>query len=363
MHGTQPDVASNSPRRPSPHNLPGAGYLPSGDIVKEKLAEAGATTDQIDIVLWLLNYGRSQKIASVSALAKKLNVHSSTVGRLFSGKYGADITSIIEKIVHFRGVQAERLQFGDAPVVTSLRVVNDITAFCDLARVSATVAILFGPNQSGKTWTLRNIYQPANNHGRTVYVRMPVGGGLKLFLEVLLKACGITTRLGYHDMKARAIRYFDPQTLLIVDEFHQTMIGRGLKTVTIDFIREIHDLSGCGVVLCGTDVVNDMIDDPKFRKFLGQIGNRGVLRRLIPATPYREDVTALCQAYGFGVPAGEAKKLVDQIASTNGIGKLCKYMQMSRRLANKRQVPVMWDHFLETHATLKSWEKGEQMKR
>lgn len=345
------------------NNTPGAGYLPSGDIVKTKLAGSGATPEQVDTALWFLNYGRAQGIASVSGLAKRLNVNSSTIGRLFAGKYGADIASIIAKIDHFRSVQQERSKFGDIPVVTGLKVVKDITDFCDLTRATATMSVLFGPNQSGKSWTLERIYTPANNHGRTVYVSMlQSGGATRLFMEDMMRACGISERKSYGDMKRRAYRYFDPQTLLIVDEFHQTLIGRTIKMTSIEAIRAIHDRCGCGVVLCGTDIVPDMFEDARFKKFLGQTANRGALRRLIPATPYPEDVLALCQAYELGTPAGEAKKLVDTIAGTNGIGKLCKFMAMARRLASRRKTPVTWEHFLETHATLKSWERGERMK-
>lgn len=343
--------------------VPGSGFLPAGDNVKLALVEAGATTGQVDSVLWLLGYGREKRLGSVSALAKRFNVASSTLGRVFAGKYEAGLASIVSDIDHFRSVTAARAGFGERVICTGLRVVHDITDFCDLTRASQTIAILWGPNQSGKTWALEKIYTPANNHGRTIFVRMPVGGGQRLFLETLLKACGISERRSQNDMKGRILRYFDPQTLLIIDEFHQAMIGRSLRMNTIETVREIHDLTECGVVICGTDVLPDMIADPRFVKLLGQTDNRGVLRRRVPSTPYREDVLALCQAYGLGEPHGEARKLVDSIAGTNGIGKLCKYFMMARRKASKRKEPVAWDHFLDTHATLKSWERGEQMKR
>ena len=339
-------------------------YLPSGDRVKVNMANAGATADQIDTVLWSLNWARANKITSISTLARRMNVCSPpTLSRVFAGKYGAGLANICSDIDHFRKIANERQQMGEEPLVSDLRVVQDIAEFCELTRVSATMSILFGPNQSGKSWTLEKIYTPANNHGRTIYVRMPVGGGTRLFLERLMSACGISERKAYSEMVTRAVRYFDPQTLLIIDEIHQAMIGRFLKAVTLERIREIHDLSGCGVVLCGTDIVPEMINDPKYKKFLGQIGNRGVLRRMIPAKPYDEDVAALCRAYGFSKPDGEARALVKQISSTNGIGKLCKFFRMSVRLANNQRTPVSWDHFLQTHATLKGWERGDDMKR
>jgi hypothetical protein len=350
-------------------------YLPSADIVKLALVKHGHSDEQIDTILGLLNYGRTEKLVHVTTLAKRLNVHPTTVSRLFAGTYGmskvdgelkrtSTLDSIISKIEHFLDLNAKRKAFGETPICRDLLVVQDITDFCELTRATATMSVLYGPNQSGKSWALEKIYTPANNHGRTVYVSMLQSGGTtRLFLEDLLKACGISERKSYGDMKRRLYKYFDPQTLLIVDEYHQTLVGRTIKMTSIELIRAIYDKCGCGIVLCGTDIVPDMFEDPRFKKFLGQTSNRGALRRLIPATPYPEDVVTLCRAYGFGAPTGEAKKFVDEIATTNGIGKLCRFLQMSRRLANKQKSEPTWDHFLATRATLNSWAKGERMKR
>jgi AAA domain len=330
--------------------------------VKERLVKMGASDAQVDIMLWLVNFGRTERIQSVSALAKRVNVSQTTLLRTFNGNYGAELTNLCSKLTHFRTLTAERATFGEEPLVKDLRVVREISVFADMTRISATIGILFGPNQSGKSRTLKMIYTPSHNHGRTIYVEMPDGGGLRYFLEELMKACGISERKSIGEMKQRARRYFDPQTLLIVDEFHQTMIGRGLKTVTIEFIRQLHDRTGCPILICGTDVVNEELNNPKFKKFLGQLENRGVLRRFVPAKPYAEDVAALCKAYGFPkVIDPEAKKLVDAIAETNGIGKLCKFLRMSKRLASNRKTNPTWRHFLETRATLQSWENGEPM--
>ena len=369
-------MENNSADSPNKRKL-NTGYLPSGDVVKTNLVEAGATREQIDAALWLLTYGREHKLGQISALAKKLNVSTTTLSRVFAGKYGAELTNITETIVHFRKLDAERKHFGEIPIVKNLRVVKDISAFCELTRVSGTMSVLHGPNQSGKSWALKKVYQPANNHGRTIYLDLlPSGGTTRMALEDLLTECGISSRKSYGDMRRSVFRYFDPQTLLIMDEFHQTMLGRTLKLATIELPRAIYEQSGAPVVLCGTDVVNEMFEDSKFSKFLGQIGNRGVLRRLIPATPYPEDVGAICQAYGLECeiePETEKRaarvtyadekggEKVEAIANTNGIGKLCKFFQMSRRLANKKGVAFGWEHFLTTHATITSWAKGERM--
>ena len=44
----------------------------------------------------------------------------------------------------------------------------------------------------------------------------------------------------------------------------------------------------------------------------------------------------------------------------SGIGRLTKYLRMTRKLAANRKEPVSWRHFITTHATLESWARGDQ---
>jgi len=335
----------------------GQWQLPSADTVKTALEAVETPTEQVSLVLWLLDYGRHHKL-TMAPLAETIRKDGSTLSRVFSGKYGAELDNICSEIEHFRRVETERAGFGETPIAPT-RVMKRIGEFCDLARVSQTMAFLWGPNQSGKTTALE-YYRDANNHGQTVYVRMPVGGSARMFMGALMRACGISERNAYEQMRDRAHRFFGPSVLLIVDEVHQAMIGRSLKTVTIELIRELHDLSRCGVVLCGTDVLPDMINDPRFTKFLGQIGNRGVLRMRIPSAPGKADVSAVCNAYGFPPAEGEAAEKVREIGRTAGIGALTKYLRMARKLATNRKQPVGWGHFLTTLATLATWARGEE---
>jgi hypothetical protein len=201
---------------------------------------------------------------------------------------------------------------------------------------------------------------------------MPVGGGAKMFLIELMRACGVSTTRSnsYGQMVDLTLRFFGytgphaPRTrtgmLLIVDEVHQAMIGRTVKTSTVELIRQIHDLCRIGVVLCGTDVLPEMIQDERFSRLLGQTANRGVLRRRIPAEPSAADVRAICKAYGFDAPEGKALDIVKRISRENGIGKLCGYLRMAKKLASNRHQTAAWTHFLTTHATLLSWERGDR---
>lgn len=357
LPNTPPEDSGSSPSlRPIPANY----TLPSADRVKPLLIASGANEGQIGEILWFLGHAKEKALRSNGEVGELIEKDGSTISRVFNGKYGADLESICKSIRRYRAQLP--LAYGDDVFVPELSVVRDLTTLCDLTRESRTIAIVCGPNQSGKTEALQ-YYAKIKNHGRTPYVRMPVGGGSTMFLHEVAKVMNISERNAYKQLRDRIIAHIDPSMLLIVDETHQALIGRSVKTTTMELIREVHDLCKCGVVLCGTDALPEMIQDARFKKFLGQTDNRGVLRRRVPAEPTRKDIRLLCEAYGLEQPEGDAALLVKQIAKTNGIGKLCKYFQMSRKVAANKKQELTWKHFLATHATLTAWARGDRSEK
>jgi DNA transposition AAA+ family ATPase len=341
-----------------PHSALAHTEFPSPEFVESKLVETGATPDQVDNVLWLLDFAQSQKIANFTQLGKEIAINSTTISRIFRGAYGAGLESIAKQIRHFRQLWTERQAWGDEIFVPELSVVRRLAKFTELVRAAGQIGVVWGPNQSGKSKALEYI---ANNTPMTAYAELLAGGGLKDSLEVIAKARGgIPTRKSTNELRGMLLKRFNRLWLLIVDEFHQTLIGRTLKTVTVESIRKIYDKSKTPILICGTDVVDEMFDDPKFKHFLGQIANRGVLRMRIPPAPTAKDVELLIAAYGFThAPTVEAEKHIKRISHESGIGRLTKYFQVARRLANKAHERIAWKHFLTTHDTLASWEKGE----
>jgi DNA transposition AAA+ family ATPase len=245
--------------------------------------------------------------------------------------------------------------FDDEPFVEELSVVQDIVAFCEMSRATRQLAIVWGENQSGKSRALSHY---AATRADTVLVRLPAGGSTGKSMAALARACGVAHRRSDDLLRERILERFTPASLLIVDEFHQAVNGRTIRTVTVDRLREIHDLCGCGVVLCGTHVVAEMIEDARFQRFLGQVDNRGALRLNIPKAPTRRDRERLAAAYELPAPERETAKLVKEICDRNGIARLTDYFKIARRLAIKGGQPLTWSHFNLTHTTLKAWAAG-----
>jgi hypothetical protein len=220
-------------------------------------------------------------------------------------------------------------------------------------RLTHQIGLIWGPNQAGKSWGF-DYY--ASLPGKDVIVwRTAAGGAVNQSIINLGESCGVPTSKSALELWGRCLDRITRNTLVIVDEFHQCFIGRSLKMVLIEKMREIHDLKKCGMVFAGTQIFIEALKANKFKDFLGQIGNRGVLRMNIPTAPEPSDLPLLYAAYGLPEPKGGAKKIADKIASENGIGKLTKYFQIARMLASNAGQPLCWEFFLKTHDTIHTW--------
>lgn len=332
----------------------------SADKLKTELEASDYTTEQRDDCVWLLNHARRNAVPTWAALAETIGYpHDETIlSRVMKGKYPGSrdkIDQFFARVAGFRQLLLDQRQYGGEPVVET-SVITEIRKICDLTRSSCTISLIHGKNQTGKTLGLTT-YRDHNNHGRTIYVRMRVGAGRTAFSHDLCSACGISVKNNFNEQRDRIIGYFDSQTLLIVDEMHQAFLGK-LRLATIEFIREIHDLSKCGVVLCGTEVFVNALGDLKHKEFLGQLANRGIARLYVPTRPKRSDLAAVMGAYGLDAPHGEARRIVEAIAAEQGIGRVTKYLRMARAVAMKKQEEISWDYFMATHATFERSARG-----
>jgi DNA transposition AAA+ family ATPase len=354
----QPKKPTTKAHGPDSGNGAAGNSIPSPDAVEHTLAGLSTPQAQIDEVLWLVDFARSQRINSFSALAKEIHVSEATISKILRGKYEADLASFCTTIENFRALWLERQLVGEEPWVKDLSIVKRIYPFCDLVRTTNQIGLIWGPNQSGKSRTLEHY---AAEKPLTAYASLPPGGSaVESMKEIALARGGISTRKRYADMRGLMLKRFNSQWLLIVDEFHQTIKGRTFKNETIDRIREIHDRCKCPIILCGTDVIPEMMEDTRFKDFLGQIGNRGVLKLRIPPAPEPADIPLLAKAYGIEAKAdAEAARIATLIGNQNGISKLTDYLKVARQLANKAHETLGWEHFVTTHATLDSWAQGK----
>lgn len=212
---------------------------------------------------WLNQFGASGNYSpsEVGAMIRKPNgegysadsIRAALTGR--RTEQGSSLEPICESIRAFRRRQEETAANRTTAFIET-RVSRRIWGVCERSRRKRRMAFIFGPTQVGKTAILDE-YARVHNHGSTVFVRMPTRGALNQFCGELAAALRLPGKMREHEARRRIMDSFDENTLLVVDEAHQCLLGRSdTGGLTLEFLRELHDRRHCGVVICGTEVLS-----------------------------------------------------------------------------------------------------------
>lgn len=287
------------PQRISPQRWPLATHLVT------RSTEAMDEYDR-DQCRWLQSYALSSNMtpAEISARVLKLNgdpYSPDSIYQLLTGKRtaeGASVRPITDAIARLRRTVGEvearaSTQFIETPMTR--RMFRIFRRTMELHRI----AFIYGLSQIGKT-TAGVEFQRQNNHGRTFILRMPTGGTMGDIYSEFAVRLGVSAKRRVDDLRRKIIDSFDEHNLIIVDEAHQCLLGRysdsGVKG--LEFLREIHDRRKCGLVLLGTDVLREGLQN---HRVLGQLWKRrspGLVMQLPSKVP-AADLNVFAQAFGL----------------------------------------------------------------
>lgn len=175
-----------------------------------------------------------------------------------------------------------------------------IENLCNFAITRNAVVRLVGPSQIGKTYCLKEYMRRSNK--QVCFVRIPAAPTMKLVVEAFSRAVGVNSAVRVDDARQRVAKAIGRNTLLIIDELHELVMsaGKGTAMKCIEWIREIWDNSGCGMVLCGTkSLEDDLINDAKMKGWLIQIDERCQRVMTLPSKLPIEDIILAAEAYGI----------------------------------------------------------------
>jgi DNA transposition AAA+ family ATPase len=329
----------------------------SADLVKaalDRLVESGSMTDEGRILTWWLYcYGRDSKWR-LRDYADAIKTSTTTVHRLFNGNYGAAYDGIVASIERFKKVADERSKRREIGFIET-SAWQKISRVCNSALYDNMPAFIYGSSQIGKTACLEE-FQRRNNHGTTRYVRMPASPSFMYFIRLMAESCYISPRLHLDVLRRKIIESLDSRNLLIVDEVHQAFCTCSESTAVkiIEFLREIYDRSGCGIVLCGTKVFRDEFESGRQSRIYDQLRRRGMLELLLPDTPSRGDINRIAKAFGLQPPEGDALDLIKDMLQQSGLGMYIKFLQCAHGVSVSRKEPVAWQHFSDAYAGIRA---------
>jgi len=332
----------------------GTNYMISADNFEKVISKLPA--DQSEILRWWFFYGKENEL-SLTALGKACGFDSGTLSKVFNGKYGASLDKLCQKLSKARETLDDRVDNPDF-IPTSLS--RQMFAAFDRCRALVNVTIMWGVMGIGKT-TIAEEYRRQNNHGRTIYYRCGAGLTFSQFVSHLAMSIGVTTKnRGQFEVRHKIISLMKAgQRLLIVDELHQLFItSRGDSAVRIcEFLREIHDVAKCGLVLIGTKVMQEQFKKGPNKEALEQLVDRGTIQIPLPSKPTDGDLRAFLKHYRLPTPGaahGEAAQIMADILKASGLRKLTLHLRDGLLAANKAGEKYEWRHFVQAHEDIAS---------
>lgn len=328
----------------------------TGDLVVGSTRELPEA--QRDALRWLYAYSRENGW-NLTRLAEETKISATTLYRAFTGKYQAKLDNVIERITSYRRLAEERGTMGDAPFAMT-SIARKIDRTCEWALISQSIAFIFGNRGLGKTLAFER-RRETHNHGQTKLIRMPASAGVQLMMKEIAKACYLSPNSCFDNLRERVLQAIDHTNLLIIDELHQVFLSyqKGSAIKCLEVIREIHDRTKCGMVLCGTTQLKKEIQLGQHAELLEQFTDRGVLKVQLPTRLPRADVLLIAAGYGLDdEPTGSAADVVNELMEARSLRKFGKLLQAAKRLASKEGSAVKWSHFVKAHDILAKLERG-----
>jgi len=342
-------IQSDAPLIPAPtRNMePTTGFGISTERLEECLAEYNEEQRE-PIRHWF--YLGKEKGWTLKQMAKATSLSTTTLSRVFRGSYGADISSVLVTLERAKTNFAEAVDNPDF-IMTSLA--KRLFAAFDKTRALENVTIMWGPKGIGKTEVAME-YARQNNHGRTGYVRCPgTGCTIYQFVQLLAQALKISSGNNMMVLREKIITAMSRGgRLLLVDELHEIfLVCSPVSIIRIcEFLREIKDVSGCGLVLIGTEVLEKEFFRGAYYKVLEQLVDRGTVQIPLPAKPTQKDIIEFLAHFGLDLPDqqrdAEAFKMLNDILRSEGLRKLTHHLRDGASYAGKIGQAYTWNHFV-----------------
>ena len=311
--------------------------------ITQAVARGQITGEEGEDVFWLYSYANENHLTEKD-LAPKVGFDQNTIYQVFRGSYqAARWTNFIQGVRKFKVVEEEE-QKKKAIGFVETSVAQKIHKACLSAMNDGMPAFICGTSQIGKTCALEE-FRRTHNHGRTVMVRVGAKWTKARFVrELAAKFNNGTKATKCWALEDAIYGSLNRYNLLIVDECHMAIetSGRNGAKDIIEFIREIYDRTGCGLVLAFT---NQGMSEFDAEDVYDQLRRRGVVRLTLPEVPPVRDLNAFARAFDLETPQGDMLRKIKELVRARGLGVYVKYLQMAYKLAREDGVPLTWSYF------------------
>jgi len=297
---------------------------------------------------------------NLTRLSRVTGISTTVLYRLLLGNYPADSAASISKL---EAAMHTFQESADNPDFIETSLWNRLSIIFDKTRALGNVSILWGRMGIGKTECVEE-YLRRSPVGRTCSVRFPAGASFSQFVQHVARSLGVARGTNSGNQRERIIHLLAAgQRLLIIDELHQAFLTTRTDTAVkcCEFLREISDVSKCGLVLIGTELLEENIFRGPHKDALKQLIDRGTVQVPLPAKATQKDYRKFLQAYGLDFPDPakdpEAHAILADLIKSTGLRKLTLHLRDGAAYANKRQEQYQWMHFVAAFEAILSLSK------
>lgn len=306
-------------------------------------------------------YEARDKGWSLTDLNRHTGCSTTSLSRIFRGLYDADPNKLCLDLAKAREM---RMQSTENPEFIHTSLAARLFAIFDKTRAMGTTSIVWGKMGIGKTTIIKE-YQRLNNHGKTITVRCPAAATLGKFTYAIGRACGLAAgSFNYLQLKDKILTILSMgKRLILIDELHQLFLTSTPDSAIrcCEFLRELADVSECGLVLIGTDALPEHIFKGPHKAALEQLVDRGTLQISLPPKATKQDLLKFLQAYGLSMPAEktdpEALSILGDIITSAGLRKLTLHLRDGAAYAARKEEAYTWSHFVSAHEAIQTLSK------
>jgi DNA transposition AAA+ family ATPase len=332
-------------------------------------------------IKWFAGYCRTRNIGSdecgqlLQQADGRRTYSGDSIYQLLTGrrhKMGVDVTPMIESIERFRA-QVEGTKRDEDTDFIETRLSRGIWDRCARALKTHRIAPIFGRSQIGKSRALRE-YARRHNHGETIFVEMPAGGKPCDFRHELVRALGLPIGMREADSRRRIIDSIDSRMLIIVDEAHRCLqkTGGHAGLCTLEFIREIYNRCGCGIVISMTDEGRQLLLHGPHAVALQQLWRRRITPLQLPTAVPLDDLHLFAASHNLE-PAPDKEVAIDfpyfdergqkhkkvykdnpqklqlRVSSEEGLGVWLSILGDAREMAEEQKKGITWGAVLKAY--------------
>lgn len=191
--------------------------------------------------------------------SRSLDIKPSTLSQVLSGKYDGDAESRLRQIDKWTEGQISQEQSPRPNGFAKTQVALAIIGVAKNTKNTGRIGVVYGSSGLGKTMALQFV---ASEIPGTIYVRVTTAGaGPFAMWGALAKALRIPTegRTAFQMQQAVVELLDGSDRMLLVDEVHK--LCKKHKDHGLHALRDLHDLTGIPMVLCGTVDIKNYIDN------------------------------------------------------------------------------------------------------